>query len=273
MHYPMTKVERCLTRSGFGTLANAGAVIAAVIFALLVLAAPSILHARNDNTPQKHKVDIPPSADLIYNIRSKQSGLTIEGTAIAHWSATADKYAIVNEARASLFGRILDSKSEGRIDDVGLAPLSFVEKRIRRDQTTTTFDRSTHLIRFSASDLSYPIKGGEQDRNSVIWQLISVARAAPAVFKAGSAWTFFVAGQRDAEPWTFRVIGAEKIRTPSGDMATMHISKVPPPDSKDQQVDIWLGPQQEWFPIRIRYTESDGDYIEQTLDQINRKPS
>jgi hypothetical protein len=272
MDFPMTKIKLHLLPSGFARLSAVASVAIAAVLAA-VLAAPAVSQAQNDNAMQKYKVDIPPSADLIYNIRSKQSGLAIEGTAIAHWSATAGKYAIVNEARASLFGKILDSKSEGRIDEHGLAPLSFVEKRIRRDQTTTTFDRSTQLIRFSTTDVNYPIKGGEQDRNSVIWQLIAVARAAPARFKPGSDWTFFVAGQRDAEPWTFKVIGAEKIRTSLGDMATMHISKVPPPDSKDQQVDIWLGPQQEWFPIRIRYTDNDGDFIEQTLDQINRKPA
>jgi hypothetical protein len=229
--------------------------------------------AQDAGTIQKYKTDLPPSADLSYSIRSRQSGISLEGSAATHWTVNGKKYTVSNEARASLLGRILDSKSEGQIDDFGLGPVSFVEKRLRREQTITSFDRDGKIIRFSTSEQTYPIKGGEQDRNSVIWQLLAVARATPAKFKPGSEWRFFVAGQRDAEAWTFKVIGPEKISTPLGEQETMHVSKSPPPDSKDQQVDIWLAPQQEWYPVRLRYTDADGDFIEQTLQQIVRKPS
>lgn len=231
-----------------------------------ILAAPSV-HAQ-DTPLHRHKFNLPPSAELSYSIRAKQSGFPLEGHAMVHWTVSGKKYSVVNEARAALFGKVLDSKSEGEIDEYGLAPHVFAEKRFRRDATTTSFDRETHTISFSTADLTYPIKGGEQDRNSAIWQLIAVARAAPARFKPGSDWTFFVAGQRDAEPWTFKVASQEKLDTPLGDITTLHVVKAPPPDSKDQQVDIWLGPQQEWYPVRLRYTDADGDFIEQTLEQI-----
>jgi hypothetical protein len=222
---------------------------------------------------QKHKFNIPPSAELSYQIRAKQSGFPLEGNAMVHWTVSGKRYSVANEARASLFGKVLDSKSEGEIDEYGLAPHVFAEKRFRRDATTTSFDREARTIRFSTSELTYPIKGGEQDRNSAIWQLIAVARAAPARFKPGTDWVFFVAGQRDAEPWTFKVVSQEKLSTPLGEITTLHVVKAPPPDSKDQQVDIWLGPQQEWYPVRLRYTDADGDFIEQTLEQIGHKAS
>ena len=230
--------------------------------------------ARAEDIPmQKHKFNIPPSAELSYSIRARQSGFPLEGNAMVHWSVSGKKFSVANEARTPLFGKVLDSKSEGEIDEFGLAPHVFAEKRFRRDATTTSFDREARTIRFSTSDLAYPIKGGEQDRNSAIWQLIAVARAAPTRFKPGTDWTFFVAGQRDAEPWTFKVVSQEKISTPLGELSTLHVVKAPPPDSKDQQVDIWLGPQQEWYPVRLRYTDADGDFIEQTLEQIQRKTS
>jgi len=219
----------------------------------------------------KYKFDVPPSADLSYSITSLQSGIQLKGDALVRWRGGNQKFSAASEARAMLLGKILDSKSEGLIDAFGLAPVSFTEKRFRRDPTTTTFDRSTQTIRFAASDLTYPIKGGEQDRNSVIWQLISVARAAPAKFKPGSEWVFFVAGQRDAEPWTFKVAGQEKIGTPLGQLNTVHILRAPPPDAPGQRLDIWLTPQQEWYPARLRFTEKDGEYIEQTLEKIDKK--
>jgi hypothetical protein len=54
------------------------------------------------------------------------------------------------------------------------------------------------------------LKGGEQDRTSATWQLIAYARAAGDKFKPGSEWKMFVAGRRDAEPWSFKVLATEK---------------------------------------------------------------
>lgn len=242
--------------------------IAALVCALLAVPAHAADHAAT-----RYKVNVPPSAELSYSIKARESGIQLEGNAQVRWTASAKQFAVTSEARAMLLGKILDSKSEGAIDAHGLAPASFTEKRFRKEATTTTFDRGTHTIRFSSSGQTYPIKGGEQDRNSAIWQLIAVARAAGAKFKPGSEWTFFVAGQRDADPWTFKVLGQEKIRTPLGELDTLHVEKAPPPDSKEQRVDIWLAPKQEWYPVRLRYSEPDGDFIEQTLEQIDRKAS
>lgn len=242
-------------------------------FALLASALATLpVHAEDAPAP-KHRFNLPPSADLSYAIKAQQSGFPLDGNATVHWTVSGKKFSVANEARAPLFGKVLDSKSEGEIDDFGLAPHSFTEKRFRRDATTTSFDRQARTIHFSASEQTYPIKGGEQDRNSAIWQLIAVARASPSRFKPGTDWTFFVAGQRDAEPWTFKVLKQEKIGTPMGEIKTLHVIKVPPPDSKDQQVDIWLSPQHEWYPVRLRYTDANGDFIEQTLEQIQRKTS
>lgn len=218
----------------------------------------------------RHKFNVPPSAELDYAITARQSGIQLGGNAQVHWVAGGGKFSVSNEARATLFGKILDSRSEGAIDEFGLAPLTFTEKRFRRDRTTTSFDRESGTISFTGSEQTYPIKGGEQDRNSAIWQLISVARATPAKFKPGSEWSFFVAGQRDAEPWTFKVIERAKISTPLGELNTLHVLKEPPPDSRGQHVDIWLAPQHEWYPARLRYTDADGDFIEQTLEKIGK---
>jgi hypothetical protein len=227
--------------------------------------------ATAQTAPPKYKTNLPPSADLAYAIKARQSGLTINGDARIQWQNDGGKYRVATEARAMLAGKILDERSEGAIDAHGLAPAAFTQKRYRKEATTTTFDRQARVIRFAGSDKSYPIKGGEQDRGSAMWQLIAVARAAPAKFRQGSSWTFFVAGQRDAEPWTFKVGKQEKIKTPQGEMTALHVVKTPPPDSKEQQIDLWLAPALEWYPVRMRYTDGDGEYIEQTLESLTRK--
>ncbi len=226
-----------------------------------------------DHPAVKHKLNAPPSADLNYSIKAKQSGLSLSGDALVQWRAADNKFTVVTATRAMLIGKILDAKSEGAVDEYGLAPATFTEKRFRKDPTTTTFDRQGNTISFSASSESYPIQGGEQDRSSAIWQLISIARAAPEKFKPGSEWTFFVAGQYDAEPWTFKLTQPENIKTPMGEIHAVHILKAPPPDSKGQRLDIWLAPSLEWYPVRLRFTEANGDVIEQSLESISKTPA
>lgn len=221
----------------------------------------------------KYKTNVPPSAELAYSIKARQKGIPVEGEAVMRWRLAAGKFTASNEARAMLVGKILDARTEGTIDAYGLAPTSFTEKRFRREPTTTSFDRADKTIRFTASAQTYPIAGGEQDRNSAIWQLIAVARAAPGRFRTGSSWTFVVAGQRDADQWTFKVVDQEQLRTPLGELHTVHIERIPPADSREQRLDIWLVPSLEWYPARLRFSDDNGDFIDQTLQKLNRKAS
>lgn len=236
--------------------------------ALLAACMASASANEGEHPSEKHKINLPPSANLNYSIQAQQSGLQLSGNAVLKWSATDNKFKIDTETRAMLVGKILDTKSEGDIDEFGLAPVVYTEKHLRRDATTTSFNHDDKLISFSANANTYPLKGGEQDRNSAIWQLIAVARGAHGKFKEDSKWDFFVAGQHDAEAWTFKVDKQEQIRTPMGNLTAIHVVKLPAPDSRGQQIEIWLAPSMEWYPVRLRYTEPNGDYIEQMLDSV-----
>lgn len=239
------------------------------LFTLAALASTGALAA--DHPSNKYAFDLAPSAELHYAIKAKQNGLSISGNAVLTWYAADNRFAATTETRAMLVGKILDEKSEGAIDDFGLAPATFTEKRFRKAQTVTSFDRDKATIRFSASEQAYALKGGEQDRASAIWQLVAVARGAGARFKPGSGWTFFVAGPKDAEAWNFKVVKQETVRTPLGELAALRVTKTPRSGSRGQQLDIWLAPSLEWYPIRLRFSEPDGEYIEQTLDSVVRK--
>lgn len=210
----------------------------------------------------------PPSADLNYTINANQHGLPLNGSAVVHWTNGDGHYAIVTETRAMLVGKILEAKSEGTIDANGLVPLTSTEKRYRKSPTTTTFDRQAGTITFSASGESQPIKGGEQDRNSIVWQLATIGRSTPAKMKNGSSLAIVVAGQKDAETWNFKVGKSEKIKSPLGDLNAVKVSKVVKDAGKEQKIDIWFAPTREWYPVRIRFSEPEGDFIEQEISSI-----
>jgi hypothetical protein len=231
------------------------------------------LAGAQDHATSKYKFNVPPSAELSYEVKAKQNGMSLDGDARVKWKTADNKFLLVTEMRAMLVGKIMEVKSEGSIDAYGLAPVTFTEKRFHKNASTASFNRDNKTITFSGSDESYPIEGGEQDRNSAVWQLASVARAAPEKFKPGSEWTFFVVGQRDADRWTFKVLKHEKIKTKMGELDAVHLLKTTQSNSKSQQLDIWLAPTLEWYPVRLRYTDPDEDFIEQTLAHVTRKPS
>lgn len=218
----------------------------------------------------KRPFDPAPSADLAYKLEARQKGITLGGSGQVAWRAGQGKYSIASAWKASFLGRILENRSEGVIDGFGLAPVRFFEKRFRKSPTAANFDRAGRIIGFENDKATYPIIGGEQDRSSAQWQLSAIARAAPEKFVPGSEWKLFVVGRRDAEVWTFKVVNREVIKTGMGNMQAVHLVKAPPADSKAQRVDLWLAPAHDWYPVKLRISEDEGEYIEQTVTSINR---
>jgi hypothetical protein len=242
--------------------------IASAVLALAVAGA----QAQGPEHPVvKRGYSLPPSADLVYVVRGSNHGLPLSGTGTVSWRQGDGKYTLSTEARSGLFGKVLEHRSEGTVDDYGLAPSTYYEKRLRKDPTTTTFNRQGKQIEFQGEATTYPLKGGEQDRSSAQWQLVSQARHAPEQFKPGTEWAFFTAGRKDAEVWTFKVVGPETLQTAMGDIKAIHFTKAPPKRDNGQQVDLWLAPALEWYPAKIRFMEENGDSFEQLLEKVNRK--
>ena len=51
-------------------------------------------------------------------------------------------------------------------------------------------------------------------------------------------------------------------------MAAWHVTRAPRAGSHDQKIDIWLAPQQEWYPAKVRYTYANGDWLDMSLARI-----
>lgn len=222
--------------------------------------------------PVKRAVELPPPADLSYELNAQQRGFGLKGEALIAWRGGDGKYDVNVEARVPLIGKLTEYRSHGTVDAYGLAPAEFYEKRYRKDATTTAFNRGSKTISFTDAKEPVALEGGEQDRASVTWQLASVARAVgEARFKPGSEWSFVVASRRDVEPWTFKVVKREKIQTAMGELDTLLVTREPRGDGKNDGVDIWLAPGQEWYPVKLRYRDDERETIEQTVTKITRK--
>ena len=66
--------------------------------------------------PTKRAVDLPPSADLAYDLAAEHRGFGLKGEALIAWRAAADSYDVTVEARVPLLGKLPDSRSQGRVD-------------------------------------------------------------------------------------------------------------------------------------------------------------
>lgn len=216
---------------------------------------------------KRYKFNTPPPAELAYDVEARQKGQTWYGSGVYRWDTVGDRYTATIEVGVTILFRItaLNIKSEGKIQDDGLGPVLYSEKPWRRPLVNTHFQHDNHKISFSASEAVYPYNGGEQDRASVVWQLASIGRGDAGQFAPGAEIDVVVAGTRDADTWRFKVIGQEDVDTPYGKLNAWHVKRAPAPGSYDRTIDIWLAPQQEWYPVKVRYTETNGDYYDLSL--------
>ncbi|MDB5796089.1 MAG: hypothetical protein JWR25_2468 [Noviherbaspirillum sp.] len=227
--------------------------------------------AENERKDLTYKIAPPPSADLKYDVHARRQGQKFHGSGRIVWHAQGPYYLITGEANLLVFS-LLNFKSDGLIDEFGVSPELYSEKRFRRAETNTHFHRERSTISFSASTVSYPRKGGEQDRASIIWQLAAIGRGDASRFASGAEIDIFVAGVRDGETWNIKVVGEEEIEVGIGRVLAWHVVRQPRLGSYDQKIDIWLAPQQNWYPIKILYTENNGDFLDMSLSNFHLLP-
>ena len=222
-----------------------------------------------------YKFELPPSAELKYEVQALRDGKQWYGTGVFQWNAGRDSYVITGEASITVLFKItvLNFRSEGAINAFGIAPVLYSEKPWRKAMTNTHFQHEDRKISFSASQAVYPYNGGEQDRASIMWQLAGIGRGDPAQFAPGTAFDIMVAGARDADTWRIDVVGQEEIDTPRGKMTAWHVARAPKPGSYDQKIDIWLAPQHEWYPAKVRFTYANGDYLDMLLTELTPRTS
>jgi hypothetical protein len=239
------------------------------------VAAPANTDAKADTPVEKesaihYKVDLPPSAELNYDVQKVAlDGAIMRGHGTINWHSDGSNYQVTGEVGV-LFFTMLTFKSEGVLDQYGIAPVLYSEKHFHRSETNTHFNRDErNSISFSASTVSYPRKGGEQDRGSVIWQLAGIGRGDHEKFVPGAKIDLFVAGVRDGDLWSILVVDQEEIDVGDGKTLAWHVVRLPRAGTYDQKIDIWLAPHYAWCPVKVRYTEKNGDYLDMSMSSFH----
>ena len=216
------------------------------------------------------RISLPPSADLSYDAVAIKGSSKVEGRGLVKWLHDGRHYSITGEASV-LFLSVLSYRSEGRLGEVGILPELYTEKRLGKSSTNTHFHRERQTISFSASTNNYAVKGGEQDRGSVFWQLAGLARGNPEKLQAGLSFELIIAGSRTADPWRVTVHGMEPIALGQGRTDAWHMSMIRPDGGNDYQLEVWIAPGQDWYPVKIMYVDRKGTSLGLTLSKLEKK--
>jgi hypothetical protein len=238
----------------------------AVVNEIVQVAAP----AAPEPTLPVYKMAPPPSADLVLVVdRIDADGTKWVGEAAIGWHRAADQYNVKVEIGISMLVtriNLVVLTSTGTLGDAGLMPVKMTEKRRGRAETATHFNAADKKITFSASQASYPLQPGAQDKASIPLQLAAIARGDPSQLKGEIA--IQVAEDKDASVYRFVVVGEEDIDTRMGRMHTWHLSRPPLPGSYNSRLDIWLSPEHDWYPVKINNLEASGAVTTQTVSKI-----
>lgn len=217
-----------------------------------------------------YKVSPPPSADLTLQVaRTDADGTRWSGEAAIGWQRAAGRYSMKVEIGISVLitrVNLVVLTSEGALGDAGLMPVTMTEKRKGRALTATHFNTADGTITFSASQASYPLQPGAQDKATIPLQLAAIARGDPAQLKGEIA--IQVAEDKDASVYRFVVVGLEEIDTRLGRMQAWHLSRPPVPGSYSSRLDVWLAPGHDWYPVQISNLEASGATTTQTVSKI-----
>jgi Protein of unknown function (DUF3108) len=206
-------------------------------------------------------VTVPAALRLAYTVNGEARRVPYSAQGVLMFRHDGQVYEARAEISAFLFGARVQT-STGGLTPQGLAPARFADKW--RNERAVHFDRERGRITFSANTPEAPLLPGAQDRLSVLMQLGALLAGAPARYPAGASITLQTAGPRDAEDWQFTVAGPETLTLPSGETATVKLSRAPRREF-DQRVEVWLAPALGYLPARLRITQANGDFVDQQL--------
>ena len=151
----------------------------------------------------------------------------------------------------------LNQYSNGSYGLDGLQPELFTEERIERigtQRNAVEFDHTAQRARFSTgADMTLP--PDTQDILSVMYQFPPLAHTEIVAVS--------VCNGKKIENYQFAIAVNETIDTPLGKMLTVHLHKMHA--ANEEGLDIWLAREYRLFPVKIRFTEKNGEVSGEAL--------
>jgi hypothetical protein len=223
-----------------------------------------------DAPPPVYRTRIPASALLQFTLQRGD----VLGEASLDWQVDGERYALSLHAVLPQ-GRTIEQRSQGTFDTAGVAPVRLADRRSGRDVRAANFQREHQAVSFSGPRWQLPLVAGAQDRLSWLVQLVAIAAASPERLQEGAEVSLWVVGTRGAaSTWRFEVRGQEALsHTMPATQAWRLVRE--PTHPYDLRIEVWLDPQRQHWPARMRQTQvPGGEPLQWTLrDVLTTSPS
>jgi hypothetical protein len=200
--------------------------------------------------------NLPSHIEIVYELNG-----TVSGRQTHTWQLSGQHYTLESEGMITgltgLFVRgKLIQKSSGRIGPLGLEPERYEMQHITGKQEALHFDYATNTIESSRTDakrgtrtLELPLLTGVQDPLSSIYQLAMAAQD-------GKDGLIIAASSKKVKGYPYRMLGAETLSTPMGEMKTLHVARAG--DTAKSGTQLWLSPAHHSLPVKVSYVDEDG---------------
>ncbi len=204
---------------------------------------------------------VPPSFKATYKLYT--SGMEIAETERSISKSGNDEYIYRSESRtiglAAVFRKDhIVEKSLWRIIDRQLYPLdySYVRYRGEKDREVNIhFDWENNQITSHVRNKTrkIPLESGVLDK--LLYQYAIMRDLQNGHFPE----TYTIADGSKMQTYYFNNMGAEKVKTPLGDLDTIKVQHIKPND--DRILIFWCAPELKYLPVKIEHTEEDGTVI------------
>ena len=200
------------------------------------------------------------SAKYTYKVDATRKNLIYKGAAELKWQQDGENYALNLSATASGLP-IYNQNSAGRLATQGLQPTRFSDKRLFKSEVAAHFDYVLGKVIFSNNKSEAVLAAGAQDRISVIIQLAGLLAANPTQYPPNTTISLQTISADEAQPWLFTVNEPETLNLSEGQQIALRLTRNPRREF-DQKIELWFAPALNYLPVRIRQTESNGDFFD-----------
>ncbi len=178
------------------------------------------------------------------------------------------QYSVISESKtvgiaAFLYKMNIRRESRGLITKNGLRPLHFEEDRTRKPKRAADFDWDAKLIKLTdgANVETVALPENTFDQTSFAYAF---------AFRPPSEEILPVhlTDGRKISDYKYQIVGNEKLKTPLGDLETVHVQKIQEADDK-RGFEVWLAVEHYYLPVQIRFVEKDGTVLDSTVTAIS----
>ncbi len=186
----------------------------------------------------------------------------VSGSATVEWVRKDDRYQVhIDAGIPPLFSWRLSS--EGEIQPQGLYPRLYQgakRRLVKLDEVEVSHEDGKR----------YPRPPAVQDPASFMIQLAYQFTLKPDMLKPGNSFEMSLITERKLEQISFDVVGEDVVRTPIGDVPTVHVRpRKTVVDGGALPADVWFAPGLQYLPVRIYLKMGDDVYMDM---QMSRAP-